>query len=85
LFKMKKRAEKNRVGILPTSKVKKILNTGFLLSVGLASVAKENLEKISGKLVNKGRLNEKQGRELVNDLVKRSKKERNRVLSLLRK
>ena len=29
------------------SSVKKVLNTGFLLSVGIASIAKENAEKIT--------------------------------------
>ncbi|MBI2667950.1 hypothetical protein HYX17_04250 [Candidatus Woesearchaeota archaeon] len=77
---MKKRAE-----ISATSRVKKVLNTGFLLSVGLASVAKENLEKITNELVSKGRLNEKQGRKLVGDLIRRSKKERDRVFKLLRR
>jgi len=41
-------------------KVKKALNTGFLLSIGLASIAKENAENIVGEIVRKGRLNEKQ-------------------------
>ena len=64
-------------------KVKKALNTGFLLSIGLASIAKENAENIVGEIVRKGRLNEKQGRKLVGDLVKRSKKERERVRRIL--
>ena len=64
-------------------KVKKALNTGFLLSIGLASIAKENAENIVGEVVRKGRLNEKQGRKLVSDLVKRSRKERERVRRLL--
>ncbi len=64
-------------------KVRKVLDTGFLLSVGIASIAKENAEKIIKEMVRKGRLNEKQGRKLVSDLIKRSKKERERVRKLL--
>ena len=56
------------------SSVKKVLNTGFLLSVGIASIAKENAEKITAELVKRGRLNECQGRKLVNNLIKRSRK-----------
>ena len=65
------------------SSVKKALNTGFLLSVGIASVAKENAEKIVNEMVRKGKLNEKQGRKMVSDLIKRSRNERDRVRRLL--
>ncbi|MEK6856761.1 MAG: hypothetical protein AABX49_01975 [Nanoarchaeota archaeon] len=65
------------------SKVRKALDTGFLLSIGIASIAKENAEKLVGEIVRKGSLNEKQGRKVVSDLIKRSKKERDRVRSLL--
>ena len=65
------------------SSVKKVLNTGFLLSVGIASIAKENAEKITAELVKRGRLNEGQGRKLVNNLIKRSRKEKERVKKLL--
>ncbi len=75
-------AKKNK-RLKEISSVKKVLNTGFLLSVGIASIAKENAEKIARELVNKGRLNEKQGRKLVSDLVKKSRKERDRVKKLL--
>jgi len=80
LFKMAKKSTKKYGSI---SGVRKALNTGFLLSVGIASIAKENAEKISRELVKKGRLNEKQGRKLVNDLIKRSRQERERVKKLL--
>ena len=79
---MKKR-KKNTVKSFGVSKMKKALDTGFLLSIGIASIAKENAEKIVGEIVRKGRLNEGQGRKLVGDLVKRSKKERERVRRLL--
>jgi len=65
------------------SSVKKVLNTGFLLSVGIASIAKENAEKIVNEMVRKGKLNEKQGRKMVSDLIKRSRNERDRVRRLL--
>ncbi len=64
-------------------KVKNILDTGFLLSIGIASIAKENAEKIVGEIVRKGNLNEEQGRKLVSDLIKRSRKERERVRRIL--
>lgn len=64
--------------------VKKILDTGFLLSVGVASLAKENVEGTVKELVRKGKLNEKQGRKLVRDLIKRSKKERGRIKRILK-
>lgn len=65
------------------SRVKKVLDTGFLLSIGIASVAKENAEKLVGEIVRKGSLNEKQGRKLISDLIKRSRKEKERVRKLL--
>jgi polyhydroxyalkanoate synthesis regulator phasin len=65
--------------------LKKALDTGFLLSIGIASIAKENLEKVSKDLVKKGRLNEKQGRKVVNDLLKKSKKERATIRKILRR
>ena len=65
------------------SRVKKVLDTGFLLSIGIASVAKENAEKIVEEIVRKGSLNERQGRKLVSDLIKRSRKEKERVRKLL--
>ncbi len=74
------RSGKNLGNVL---RVKKVLDTGFLFSVGIASIAKENAEKIVKDLVMKGRLNEKQGRKVVNDLIKRSRKERERVKRLL--
>jgi|ETNmetMinimDraft_2_1059921.scaffolds.fasta_scaffold112465_2 polyhydroxyalkanoate synthesis regulator phasin len=73
---MKKLVKKN---------VKKVLDTGFLLSIGVASIAKENLDKLVKDLVNKGKLNEKQGRKLVQDLIKRSKKEREKVKKILKR
>ncbi|MAG45548.1 MAG: hypothetical protein CMH63_02120 [Nanoarchaeota archaeon] len=67
-----------------TNKVKKLINTGFLLSVGVASIAKENVDKLVMDLVKKGKLNEKDGRKLVQDLIKRSKKERDRIQAIIK-
>ncbi len=75
----KKRGTKNKNTSENISRVKKALNTGFLFSIGIASVAKDNAEKLVGEIVRKGSLNEKQGRKLVSELVKRSKKEKERV------
>ena len=78
MFKMAKKSKSKSI-----SSVKKALNTGFLLSVGIASIAKENAEKIVNEMVRKGKLNEKQGRKMVSDLIKRSRNERDRVRRLL--
>lgn len=78
---MSKMAKKSKSKSI--SSVKKALNTGFLLSVGIASIAKENAEKIVNEMVRKGKLNEKQGRKMVSDLIKRSRNERDRVRRLL--
>ena len=77
---MSKMAKKSKSKSI--SSVKKVLNTGFLLSVGIASIAKENAEKIVNEMVRKGKLNEKQGRKMVSDLIKRSRNERDRVKRL---
>ena len=83
MFKMKKKRGSGSRGLGKIPNVKKVFNTGFLLSIGIASIAKENAESIVRDIVAKGRLNEKQGRKLVSDLIKRSKKERERVRRLL--
>lgn len=80
---MRKIKKTTRSGQRNISKVKKALDTGFLLSIGIASVAKENAEKIVAEIVRKGKLNEGQGRKLVGDLIRRSRKERERVKRLL--
>lgn len=67
------------------SQVEKILNAGFLLSVGIASLTKEKVEKIAVGLVRKGRLNEKQGRQMVKEVLARGKKERDRIKKILKR
>ena len=46
----------------------------MLVGVGLAAVTREKIEEIVGELVKKGELSEKEGREMVDELVEKSKK-----------
>ena len=59
--------------------VKKLMNKGFLLSVGLASLTIDKADKMVKELVKKGKLNETQGRRLVSDLIKKSKNEKKKL------
>lgn len=65
--------------------VKKLMDKGFLLSIGLASIGKQKAEKLIKELVKKGKLNEQQGRKLVMDLVKKSKIEKEKIKSKFRR
>ena len=46
----------------------------MLVGVGLAAVTREKIEEIVGELVKKGELSEKEGKDMVDDLVEKSKK-----------
>jgi polyhydroxyalkanoate synthesis regulator phasin len=50
--------------------MKKMMLFGF----GLAAVTKEKTDEFVKELVKKGELSEKEGKQLVNDLVEKSKK-----------
>lgn len=50
--------------------IKKVMLTG----VGLAAMTKDKVEELAGDLVKKGKLSEKDGRELVDDLLEKSEK-----------
>ena len=65
--------------------VKKLMNKGFLLSVGLASLTIDKADKLVKELVKKGKLNETQGRRLVSDLIKKSKSEKRNKESSFRR
>jgi len=67
------------------SQVEKVLDAGFLLSVGIASITKEKVEKIAMSLVKKGRLNEDQGRKMVREILAKGKKERDRIKKILKR
>ena len=64
--------------------IKKTMLTG----VGLASMTKDKLEAIAKEIAEKEKLSEKEGRDLVNDLLKKSeeakKKLENHVDALVR-
>ena len=50
--------------------IKKIMLTG----VGLAAMTKDKVEELAGDLAKKGKLSEKEGKKLVDDLLKTSEK-----------
>lgn len=64
---------------------KNFAEKSFLLSVGIASIAKEKAEKLVNELIKKGKLNEKQGRKLVIGLLKKSKLERKKLKNTIKK
>ena len=66
------------------SRVERLVNAGFLLSIGIASLTKEKVEKIVMELVKKGKLNEKQGRAMVREVMAKGKKEREKIKKILR-
>ena len=55
--------------------IKKTLTTGL----GLAFMTKEKIEELSKELVEKGKLSEKDARELIDELSKKSKEARKKV------
>lgn len=83
-MRKKKVRSKSKRSAKASAGVKKILDTGFLLTVGIASLAKENVDKVVRDLVRKGKLNENQGRKLVMDLIRKSKKERERIKKIMK-
>jgi len=50
-----------------------LLKKTILIGIGLASLTREKMEELTDELVRKGELSEKEGRELVDDLLARSK------------
>ena len=65
--------------------IEKVMDTGFLLSIGIASIAKEKVEALVSELIKKGKLNEKDGRKLVRSLLAKSRKERAKVKSFIKR
>ncbi len=50
------------------------IRKAMLIGIGLAATTREKIEESIAELVKKGELSEKEGKELVNDLLERSKK-----------
>jgi polyhydroxyalkanoate synthesis regulator phasin len=50
--------------------IKKVMLTG----VGLAAMTKDKVEELAKELAEKGKLSEKEGKKLVDDLLKKSEK-----------
>ena len=65
--------------------IEKVMDTGFLLSIGIASIAKEKVETLVSELIKKGKLNENDGRKLVRSLLAKSRKERAKVKSFIKR
>jgi len=66
--------------------IKKFIRTGLLLGIGAASVTKNKINKLSQrvtKAVKQGNLNEKEGKETLNRLLKKSKAEQQRIEKIL--
>ena len=61
--------------------VKKML----LIGVGLASMTREKLEEIASDLVKKGELTEKEGRELIDEMMAKSKDAKTEMESWIEK
>jgi len=53
-----------------------MLKKAMLFSAGLASMTREKMEKFVDEMVKRGEISEKEGRELVDDLIARSRKAR---------
>lgn len=53
-----------------------MLRKTILFGAGLASMTRDKMEKFVDEMVKKGEISEKEGRELVDDLIARSKKAR---------
>ncbi|MCD6380680.1 hypothetical protein J7M07_09600 [bacterium] len=60
-------------GVVMLSLVKKVMLTG----VGLAVMTKEKAEEIGRELIKKGDITEKEGKEFVKDLLKKSEEAKN--------
>ncbi len=50
------------------------MKKAMLIGIGLAATTREKIEESITELVKKGELSEKEGKEMVNDLLERSKK-----------
>jgi polyhydroxyalkanoate synthesis regulator phasin len=50
------------------------LKKAMLIGIGLAAATREKVEEYIQELVKKGEISEKEGKELLNDLLERSKK-----------
>ncbi len=49
-----------------------LIKKTMYMGLGLASLTKEKMEEVSRELVKKGELSEKEGKDLVDDLAKKS-------------
>ena len=54
--------------------MKEYIRKAMLIGIGLVATTREKVEESIAELVKKGELSEKEGKELVNELLERSKK-----------
>jgi polyhydroxyalkanoate synthesis regulator phasin len=50
------------------------MKKAMLIGMGIAAATREKIEEITAELVKKGELSEKEGKEMMNDLLERSRK-----------
>ncbi|MFH1077233.1 MAG: phasin family protein [Pseudomonadota bacterium] len=62
-----------------------ILKKTLLTGIGLAAMTKEKIEQLAKELIQKGKLSEKEGKELVNDLLAKSKEAKNDMETTIEK
>jgi polyhydroxyalkanoate synthesis regulator phasin len=62
-----------------------LIKKTIFVGAGLASMTAEKIEETVGEIVKKGELTEKQGRELVHDLLERSTKARKELMERVEK
>ncbi|MBN2255544.1 MAG: phasin family protein [Deltaproteobacteria bacterium] len=53
--------------------MKEFVRKSMLFGIGLATLTREKIEDAVDELIKKGEMSEKEGRETIDDLVKRSK------------
>lgn len=63
--------------------VRDIIERTLLVGMGAATLTKDRLEKITDEFVRRGQLSSEEGRELVEDLTERSRKEARSALGRL--
>ena len=51
-----------------------LIKRTMLTGVGLAAMTRDKIEELAKELTEKGKLTEKEGKELIDDLLKKSKK-----------
>ena len=59
--------------------MKELLKNALFASIGAAFLTKEKIEEITSELVEKGKVSQEEGKQLVDDLVKKSGEARDQM------